>query len=218
MNFENKTIFFLGDSITQGAGASAPENVYHQVAARLLSANTVINGIGGTRYAKQKVTCGSPDYDNEFPKRFAETEENYDFAVVFGGVNDVGHGDAPFGKIGDTTTDTFIGAVDTVCRMLTDRYTNERCAIILPMHCYFESWPNGEGKQTAKEGRMLREHALAIKERADFYGIKTLDLWDNELLNPNKEGGEKYFGDGLHPTDLGHRILGECVAEFLKKF
>ncbi len=216
MNFENKTIFFLGDSITQGASASAPENVYHQIAAEILGAKTVINGIGGTRYATQTVTYGSPVYDNEFPKRFKETKENYDFAVVFGGVNDVGHGDAPFGKIGDTTTYTFIGAVDTVCRMLIERYTNKRSAIILPMHCYFENNPNGEGEQTAKEGRMLREHALAIKERADFYGIPVLDLWHDEELNPHIAENAHNFADGLHPTDRGHKILGERVAEFLK--
>ena len=36
MNLQNKNVIFLGDSITEGAMATAPQNVYHQIFGKIV--------------------------------------------------------------------------------------------------------------------------------------------------------------------------------------
>ncbi len=215
MNLQNKTILFLGDSITEGACAVGVENVYHQVCAKILGANTVIDGISGSRIARKHIPSETPRFDLDFNKRLAEHNENIDFAVIFGGVNDFGHGDAPFGEDGDTTPDTFVGAVNCLCKTLKEKYV-ENAAFILPMHNIHDSNPFGEFGKKPAAGKLLREYGLKIKEIASSYGYPVLDLWDDPKLNPLLPENEPLFADGLHPTNAGHKLLGERVAGFLQ--
>ena len=46
-------LLFLGDSITEGVGASAPENVYVNLVAKTMQFEVVNYGISGTRIARQ---------------------------------------------------------------------------------------------------------------------------------------------------------------------
>ncbi len=216
MDLQGKTLYFLGDSITQGACATKEEYVYHQVAAKILGAKTVVDGIGGTRLAKQVVPSEVPVYDQYFIPRARRADESADFAVVFGGVNDFAHGDAPFGEIGDRTEDTFCGCVYTLHSLLKEKF-GDRVAVILPMHNSFEDDPYGEFSKKPVKGNILWEYRLAIKRTAEIFGFPVLDLWEDEQLNPNAKENAKYFADGLHPTDAGHAILGSRVADFLAK-
>ena len=108
MNLQGKIINVLGDSITQGVGTTAPEHIYHAVMGRIVGAAEVRNfGVSGTRLARQ---YGADNYPWPFTERFKTMPDDADLVVVFGGTNDYGHGDAPFGAWGDTTPDTFVGA------------------------------------------------------------------------------------------------------------
>ena len=53
MELQNKTVLFLGDSITEGVGVSAPDKSFVSVFGRLTHANTVNYGLSGTRIAKR---------------------------------------------------------------------------------------------------------------------------------------------------------------------
>ena len=85
-------INFLGDSITEGAGADCPENIYSAVCCRLAKAKEGNYGVGGTRIAKQHASTNN-NPDEEFILR-ARWMNPCDFLFVFGGTNDFGHGDA----------------------------------------------------------------------------------------------------------------------------
>ncbi len=215
MELKNKTIYFLGDSITEGACATKFDNVYHQVASRLLGARSAVDGISGTRIAKQVKPSDQESFDRSFTERFSECKDTYDFAVIFGGVNDFGHGDAPFGCEGDNTADTFIGAVDLLCRLVKERY-GKNAAFILPLHNTFEDDPRGQTSIKPVPGNILAEYRRVINDAVRKYEIDVLDLWDAEGFDPNLDSGSGSFADGLHPNDEGHRMLGERVAEFLK--
>ncbi len=214
MNLQDKTIFFLGDSITEGACAIGMENVYHQVCAEILGAKTIVDGISGTRIAPQHKPSAEPRYDNDFIKRLATHDEKADMTVVFGGVNDFLHGDAPFGNDGDDTPDTFIGAVSILCGMLKEKY-GQNVAFIIPMHNIFENDPRGERGKKPIAGKLLREYGLKVKEIAKGYGYPVLDLWDEVEFDPNLPENAELFADGLHPTNKGHHILGARVAKFI---
>lgn len=60
MVLQNKTVLFLGDSITEGVGASSPDKNYVSVFQSLSGANAVNYGISATRIAKATVPSADP--------------------------------------------------------------------------------------------------------------------------------------------------------------
>ena len=67
MNWKGKRAIFLGDSITEGALASCPEDVYHQIVGRELGFSKTINcGKSGTRIARQREPSENPSFDMDF--------------------------------------------------------------------------------------------------------------------------------------------------------
>ena len=123
MELNKKTINFLGDSITEGEGVDDIAYRYDCIIKEqcgLIAANNY--GISGTRIAHQTVPSDIPRHDLYFCGRAYEMNKDVDIVVVFGGTNDYGHGDAPFGKLTDKTPATFCGAVDFLMRLLKDLY------------------------------------------------------------------------------------------------
>lgn len=81
MEVKNKKVAFLGDSITEGSGASTVENRYTDVFARISGAKTYNYGIGGTRIAPQHVKSNER-FDRDFILRAEEIEKDADVIVV----------------------------------------------------------------------------------------------------------------------------------------
>ncbi len=73
-------------------------------------AKAVNFGVGGTRIAPQITPSAEAFCDEYFLLRAKKMDKDADLVVVFGGTNDFGHGDAPFGRIGDKDPATFCGA------------------------------------------------------------------------------------------------------------
>ena len=66
MYLQNKTVLFLGDSITEGVGVSAPEKNYVSVFRELSGANVVNYGVSGTRIAKTRHPSEDAGWDQCF--------------------------------------------------------------------------------------------------------------------------------------------------------
>ena len=143
MDIAGKTVAFLGDSITEGVGASCVENRYTDVFARLTGGVALNYGISGTRIARQKVVTEDL-FDRDFNMRVEEMDASADVVVVFGGTNDFGHGDAPIGAITDETPYTFCGALNLLIDYLSGVYGVEKLRFILPVHRKNEDDPHGE--------------------------------------------------------------------------
>ena len=62
-------INFLGDSITQGAGADCEEDMYVNVVGAMLGCEVRNYGIGGTRIARQNILSEQHVYDLDFLMR-----------------------------------------------------------------------------------------------------------------------------------------------------
>ena len=205
MELKNKKINFLGDSITEGAGASIYENCYVEVLKRKFSLAEARNyGIGGTRIARQRVPSAEAKFDRDFPSRVGEMEEDADMVVVFGGTNDHGHGDAPIGCESDRTPDTFIGACHTLYASLKEKFS---CPIVVltPLHRALEN---------REDGIELKDYVNLIKEIAPQYGLPVLDLYEKSAINIATLS--ELTGDGLHPNDRGHEILAEEIGKYLQ--
>lgn len=216
MDLRGKKIVFLGDSITQGAGATKKENVYLEVCAKKLGAKAVNFGVGGTRIAPQITPSAEAFCDEYFLLRAKKMDKDADLVVVFGGTNDFGHGDAPFGRIGDKDPATFCGAYGALIEYLMATYGKEKLIIVYPLRRRNETATNGDGSK-AEGSKPLAEYHDAEKAIAEKCGLKSVDFWNDGDLNPNTPDGNENFADGLHPNDIGHRLLGEKLAEAIKR-
>ena len=216
-NLENKKVLFLGDSITAGAAASAENKRFVNVFGEISGAEVYNYGIGGTRLAKQITPSKVELYDRYFLSRVPEMASFADFVVVFGGTNDYGHGDAPLGKSGDKTSDTFYGAVYELLTVLKEKYPKAGLLLVTPLHRVGESdTVNEYGLPAIKT---LGQVVQAEKEVAKKLGVPVLDLYNCKDLNAlEKTAAEKYISpDGLHPNDAGHRRIAEEIYKELNK-
>lgn len=221
MELKGLKINFLGDSITEGVGASSGNTVYHAVLKREVGLAEARNyGISATRFALQKGTKVRPKDNyvdvNSFCERFDKMDDDADVVVVFGGTNDYGHGDAAIGTFSDRTPDTFYGACHYLFSGLIKKYIGKTIVIMTPLHRTGED----EVPETKIDGDYgtLKDYVNIIREVAEYYSLPVLDLFATSGLQPAiKEIQENYLPDGLHPNDNGNVVISQKLKKFLEQ-
>ena len=219
MDLTNKKINFLGDSITEGAGVKNIENRFDNILKRISGLKIVRNyGVGGSRLAKQYSPSEIPKYDLDFALRAEEMDKDADIIVVYGGVNDYLHGDAPFGEEGNKTKDTFTGAVYNLSSLLISLYPHSPIVFFTPAHTYGDQNISLYKKEkNMSNGKPLAEYTRVIKEVAPTFGIHVFDMMEILPIDPNNEEDyTKYTVDGLHFNDEGHSIIAEVMKKCLE--
>ena len=223
MNTNGFTVNFLGDSITEGAGITDFANRrYDNLSAQLLDFSKVNNyGIGGTRLAHQPHPSANPRYDLCFCGRAYDMDKTADMVIVYGGVNDYIHGNAPFGEIGDTMPNTFCGAVYFLMNYLQNTFENKPIIFMTPARCFLRHEVDDllPSVHAAKHvpGKSLKNYADVIQETAKQFDVKVLNLYDDLGIDPHiPEHFEKYTVDGLHFNNEGHRLLAQKLSQFVK--
>ena len=222
MKLEGKIIDFLGDSITEGCGVKdIAANRYDNVLkAECGLAATYNYGIGGTRLAHQSVPSGKPRFDLFFCGRAFDLNRSADIIVVYGGVNDYIHGDAPIGNKNDSTPATFTGAVRFLMNLLKTEYRSKTVVFMTPARCCFHEakspYPSSNPIKRS-DAMPLYGYVEIIKEAGEEFGIPVLDLYNGLGIDPNvEEDRVKYTTDGLHFNDDGHHIIAARLKEFLE--
>ena len=205
-------INFLGDSITEGAGADL-ERRYTRLVADYFGAEECNFGVSATRIAKQRKKTPNPD-DDVFMCRAIKMDKAADFTFVFGGTNDYGHGDAPIGEFDSRDDYTFYGAFHNLVAYLKDVFKDKLC-FILPLPRYRQDDVYGDGSKEVRAGS-LKEYIEAEKRVLDYYGVEYLDLAE-VFPEPKTCEGDELTIDGLHPNIKGHRLLADCLIKYLKK-
>lgn len=214
MNIEGKTVAFLGDSITEGAGASSAEYKYVEVFGRITGTRVLNYGISGTRIAPQLRASANPTFDKDFISRVDDIDKDADIIVVFGGTNDFGHGDAPFGAIGDITDETFCGACYVLLKKIVEKYPQKPIILMTPLHRLNEDALINE---IGLPCNPLKSYVDIIRNTAEIFSVYVLDLYSISGMQPNIEiSNELFFVDGLHPNDLGHRRIAEKLKKFIE--
>lgn len=215
MNLEGKKVLFLGDSITEGVGASSKDTCYVSVFGKISGAEVKNFGISGTRIAAQKIPSENERHDKDFMSRVAEMDENADVVVVFGGTNDFGHGDARIGKFDSRDEYTFYGAMHILCTKLINKYPDAEIVFMTPLHRLSEDEEVNE--IGIRNEAPLSGYVDVIKEVAGFYGLPVLDLFNMSGIQPKVDViRERYMPDGLHPSDAGAKKIAERLCAFLK--
>jgi len=212
MELKGKKANFLGDSITEGAGVSCHEKTYHQlIKAKHGLAEARNYGVGGSRMAKQ-IDPDTELVEWNFCYRARQMDKDADIIVVFGGTNDYGHGNAPFGTFADRDRTTFCGALHELYRYLMETYPEAVIAVCTPTHRGGETNPDMKGK-------VLRDYVEAIRQTAEYYSLPVIDLYAMSGMQPVVEiSREKYMPDALHPNDVGHALMAERIANFLLSY
>lgn len=210
MELTGKKINFLGDSITEGCCVSSPELGFVELLKQNCHLAAARNyGIGGTRIARQHTPFTVPTYDLDFCMRYKDMDPDADIVLIFGGTNDHGHGDAPFGTAADRTPDTFCGACHYLFSGLKARFPDACIVILTPLHRVEED--------VRKHGKVLEDYVNAIRDTAEFYHLPVLDLFHRSRIQAQlPETAQMLTTDGLHPNDAGHRILAEEISHFLQ--
>ena len=217
MELNGAVINILGDSITEGVGASCEENRYTDVFARECGVKVNNYGVSGSRIARQRMSTGERR-DRDFCMRMEEMDESADAVVVFGGTNDFGHGDAPLGGFADRTPDTFYGACHYLMSGLMDRYCGKPIVILSPLHRTNEDDPAGDGAERKLDVRApLARYREILLEVAAYYALPVLDLYATSGMQPRHPVCcERLMPDGLHPSDEGHAIIARRLGKFLE--
>lgn len=216
MELKGKKIAFLGDSITEGYGSSGEAYTFWSILGRETGAQVYGYGIGGTRIAPQHTPSAEAVWDQNFISRVDGMIPDADIVVVFGGTNDFGHGDAPFGSQSDRTADTFCGALHVLYRKLLERYPAAQIVIMTPTHRLSEQ-DRDVNEQGIRRCGALIDYVRAIRETAEYYSIPVLDLYRVSGIQPAVEEMKvRYMPDGLHPNDAGHVKIAGKLMGFLK--
>ena len=175
MNIKGFKVNFLGDSITEGVGVVDRANCrYDKRLEKMCELSKVNNyGIGGTRLAHQQHASEKPRHDLCFCGRVYNMDKTADMVVVYGGVNDYIHGDAPFGEIGDKTPATFCGGVYFLMNFLRENYAGKPVVFMTPARCFLRK---------EVDDRIVSTHAKKLPggkpliDYADEYGREHSDI------------------------------------------
>ena len=218
MELKGLKINILGDSITQGVGASSLENCYVSCLSRLSGALCRNYGISGTRIARKRVPTENSIFDQDFVSRVDGMDQDADIVLVFGGTNDFGHGDVPLGTMCDRRPITFYGGLHTLCVKLINKYPSSQIVFITPLHRFNEDSPYGDGPHAKPATAPLYDYVNAVRKVTEYYSLPLIDLYATSGIQPAiPKMKEMYMPDGLHPNDAGHEILYSTLKDFLKK-
>lgn len=189
------TIDFVGDSITNQATFINYFKSNYNITANKYAAN------GNTLAHNQIVGDGTTNSHLE------RADKNADAIVIMGGTNDA-HFELTnpegnvFGEIGDTTTNTFCGAVDVMCKYLLKNFKGKRILICSPM-------TRTDTVNGVKMREQLEKYVNAEKQIVESYGLPFLDLF-------HSYAHYHFAGDGLHPTQEGGNLYGRVMAKALE--
>lgn len=187
----------LGDSNTELNNGTAQKK-YTDIIQEKTGCIVKNRGSGGRGW-------GSP---NNFYDNLNQLDDNADLITVLGGGNDYAHG-VPLGTLGDTTRETFYGAVYVTLSTLINRYPLKTIAVIGQMR---------RGSEVANsEGVTVEQYADATYEVCKKLSIPFLDLYHHGNLYPwNSTFLTSCIPDGVHLNDLGQKIITSKIQTFLE--
>ena len=208
-------LLFLGDSITQGTGASSTDKRYTELVAARLGCEMINYGIGGTRIGRQKETSVNTVWDIDFRTRLALMESECDRVFVFGGTNDYGHGTLHLGSPDKCDENTFCTQLRMLIDALFAKYGKEKVTFIIPLRRFLEDPIRCKGANRDELGASFLDYIVSMRKILDEYGIDYIDLYENGFPKPLVNTGDEFTTDGLHPNDRGYELICDRICEYL---
>ena len=126
-------LLFLGDSITQGVGASSDDKNYVNLVGKELDCEVVNYGVSGTRIGRQSRVYCHTLWNYDFRLRAQIMDSVADIVFVFGGTNDYGHGSLYLGDVNTRTPNTFCTELRLLIEDMIAKYGREKLCFLLPL-------------------------------------------------------------------------------------
>ena len=216
MILKDLTMAFIGDSITEGVGATLSEFSFPSIFFKNTDIKKAINyGVSGTRIARQNKTfMDYHNWDNDFIARVDTMEDDFDCIVVCGGINDYMHGDAELGFLGDCTEYTFYGALNVLIKKLKMKFPKAVLIFMTPI-------PFVEDKSFEyahiNKGHYFYEYLDAIKAVCEYHSVILFDLYSEiGIDSKNEDDRNRFYSDTIHLNDNGYSKIAEKLEIFLK--
>lgn len=218
-DFSDKTIVFIGDSITEGITSSVDQNGNYvsyvtYVNSYLHFGNVLNHGKGGrmfSAYGGEELSLAM-NFGNV-------TNNSADIIVVLAGVNDYlcSVENKRFGSVTDTlTTGNYCGSVRYFMSQLKEYYGDREIFFVTMYDINRTSnstYVDFNGQPT------LGDFMDAEKKLAKEFGFHMIDLYGTGFMDcSSKEASNYFLSDGLHPKDNGSIFLGEHIAAELSLY
>ena len=233
----DKMVLWCGDSIMRGNTFNDTGSGWAGRCASLLSFHYKNYAVGGSTICNNVPSGGTPTIYTQIETAHTEYP-NADYIIFDGGTNDadlIGNvigGSVPsqFGSFSETDwsgsydTDTFCGAMETICMHLSQYWLGKHVGYIVPQ----KQGVANDYSATGNNRRAYYETAIKICKK---WGISVLNLWDGCYMNPKHNWmcdtdntmtrQEIYdagflYADRQHLTSEGYDYQSAIVAEWLK--
>ncbi len=207
LDFSDKKIACLGDSITQAANLENMEDYqqysYPAKLAEVLGAKEVVNlGIGGSSIGRY--------WQDAFVERYMDIPEDTDLILVMGGTNDgfCLHKEN-VGNFEERAPRTLIGDLDELMRGLKENYPDAEVVFITPLPNVLHDILRKERPELMSQRVIVDSMIVLAKE----YEFDVIDLYDSNLLDSHDAAViSNYMPDGVHCNPDGYQILAEHIA------
>lgn len=208
---KDKKITIMGDSITygyDGTDASLVAKPYPWIIQDLLGVPVYNYGISGSTISGGGASTSIP---GNAPMNIRYADMVYaDYILVLGGVNDYIIASTPLGTKGDTTNQTFYGALKILIEGLIKKYPTGKIGFMTPLRKANDTVANDAGLT-------LKQYRDAIIDMCEDYCIPVLDLYTKGGCHPNIEAWKNAnLPDGLHPNQVYYRRLALQIAQFIQ--
>lgn len=221
-NWKGKVVAFLGDSITWGYGSN--DNPYWKQLASKYEFTAHGYGVNG---------ADSNGLYSQAQTMFAELGQTVDAVFILCGTNNFKAG----GAVGDSfytesdntrtiriTGTNFKGSLNQLINYLKKNLPTKQIIIMTPLHRgYFHNSAETQPTELQKNsgGFWFDEYVNAVREASKVWSIPCIDLNSDCGLYPMlPEHAQLYFvdatNDQLHPNELGHSRIADCIGEKLK--
>lgn len=207
LDFSDKKIACLGDSITQAANLESMEDYqqysYPTKLAEILGAEEVVNlGIGGSSIGRY--------WQDAFVDRYMDIPEDTDLILVMGGTNDgfCLHREN-VGNFEERSPRTLIGDLDELMRGLKENYPDAEVVFVTPLPNVLHDILRKDRPELMSQ-RVIVDSMIALAREYEF---DVIDLYDSSLLDSHDAAViSNYMPDGVHCNPDGYRILAEHIA------
>lgn len=207
LDFSDKKIACLGDSITQAANLEGMEDYqqysYPTKLAEILGAEEVVNlGIGGSSIGRY--------WQDAFVDRYMDIPEDTDLILVMGGTNDgfCLHREN-VGNFEERSPRTLIGDLNELMRGLKENYPDAEVVFVTPLPNVLHDILRKDRPELMSQ-RVIVDSMIALAREYEF---DVIDLYDSNLLDSHDAAViSNYMPDGVHCNPDGYRILAEHIA------
>lgn len=219
VSFENKydyagqyhliKIGMVGDSITQGSGSSTKDRgvlAHPNQIGRILWKDCLVYNYGRAGRTMRE------DHGDSYMAASIYSEAlqgatKMDIMTIMLGTNDADRFFGAQGKWTDADDAQFIASCEKMVKSFYDKNNNLKFFLFNAPSCFRADSDYVAGIPDVREAQQAAYDHLKTK------GYNMLGFLDvGELTKDMK----KYFSDGLHPNDPGHKLLAERIAEYLQ--